>query len=74
MGQGSQITFGLDNFDQQLPRWQLIYRLGLRMNKVIATLDLAVSNNIPATWLEASSLPPPPPRNPKIPRTRRKNV
>lgn len=73
-GQGSQITFGLDNFEQQLPRWQLIYRLGLRMNKVIATLDLAVSNNIPATWLEASSLPPPTPRNTKTPRTRRNNV
>lgn len=73
-GQGSQITFGLDNFDQQLPRWQLIYNLGLRMNRVIATLDLAVSNNVPATWLEASSLPPAPPRNAKPLRTRRKNV
>lgn len=73
-GQGSRITFGLDNFDQQLLRWQLIHNLGLRMNRVIATLDLAVSNNVPATWLEASSLPPPAPRYPKPPRTRRNNV
>jgi len=73
-GQGSEITFGLDDFDRQLPRWQSIHELGLKMNKVIATLDLAVPNNIPARWLEASSVPPPVPKSGKPPRTRKKNV
>ncbi len=27
-GQGSEITFSLDNLEQQLPRWQQIYNLG----------------------------------------------
>ena len=73
-GQGSEITLGLANFDQQLSRWQAIHDLGLKMNKVIAALDLAVSNNIPTRWLEASSLPPATPQDTKPHRTRRKNV
>ncbi|HKI69157.1 MAG TPA: hypothetical protein VKA67_06180, partial [Verrucomicrobiae bacterium] len=56
--QGSQITFSTQNLDQQLRRWREIYDLGQRMNRAIATLNLAVSNNIPARWMEASSLPP----------------
>ena len=73
-GQGSEITFGLDNFERQLPRWQAIHELGLKMNKVIAALDLAVPNNIPARWLEASALPPPAPKSAKPQRTRKNNV
>lgn len=73
-GQGSEITLGLDGFDRQLARWQVIYQLGLNMNKVIATLDLAVPNNIPARWLEASAVPPSVPPRAKSPRIRKKNV
>jgi cell division protein FtsQ len=73
-GQGSEITFGLENFEQQLARWQAIHELGLKMNKVIATLDLAVPNNVPARWVEASSLPPSNPRSVKSQRTRKNNV
>ena len=73
-GQGSEITFGLENFDRQLSRWQAVYEWGLRMNKVIATLDLAISNNIPARWLEAGSVPPAPPREGKTPTNKKKNV
>ena len=51
--QGGEITFGLDNLDQQLRRWREIYDLGQRMNKAIAALNLAVSNNVPVRWMEA---------------------
>lgn len=64
--QGSQVTFGLGNPEPQLRRWHEIFQLGRRINKAIATLDLAVTNNIPARWLEASALPPPAPKPPKF--------
>jgi cell division septal protein FtsQ len=73
-GQGSTITFGLINFEQQLSRWQAVHELGIKMNKVIATLDLAVSNNVAARWLEASTVPPSPRQDARPQRTRRKNV
>ena len=52
-GQGGEITFGLDNLEQQLRRWREIYDLGQRMNKTVASLDLAVANNVPVRWMEA---------------------
>jgi cell division protein FtsQ len=73
-GQGSEITLSLGNFDQQLRRWQAIHEWGLKMNKVISTLDLAVPNNIPARWLEASTVPPSAPHPAKPQRNRRRNV
>jgi hypothetical protein len=73
-GQGSEITFGLDNFGQQLSRWQAVHALGLQMDKVIATLDLAVSNNVPARWLEASNLPPSAPHSAKPQRLKKEHV
>ena len=54
--QGSELTFGLTNLDQQLRRWREIYELGQKIGKAIATLDLAVTNYLPATWLEASAV------------------
>ena len=73
-GQGSEITFGLENFDQQLLRWREIYEQGLHYNKTISTLDLAVPNNIPARWMEAASTPPKTARPVKRPHTRNRNV
>ena len=73
-GQGSDITFAPDNFDQQLNRWQAVHEWGLKASKVIATLDLAVPNNVPARWLEASSVPPPSARPLKPQRARKSNV
>jgi hypothetical protein len=73
-GQGSEITLGPGSFEQQLFRWQAVHEWGLRMNRVLATLDLAVPNNVPARWLEAGSLPPSPPRILKPQRSRKKNV
>jgi cell division septal protein FtsQ len=73
-GQGGEITFGLDNLEQQLRRWREIYDLGVSQNKMIASLDLAVENNVPVRWAENNSAPVAAPKifNPK--NLRRKNV
>jgi cell division septal protein FtsQ len=73
-GQGGEITFGLDNLEQQLRRWREIYDLGQRQKKNIASADLAVANNVPVHWMEISALPPGAQKtiNPK--NSRRKNV
>jgi len=72
--QGGEITFGLDNLDQQLRRWREIYDLGQRMNKAIAALNLAVSNNVPVRWMEAVAAPATLLKQNPTPPTRRKNV
>jgi cell division protein FtsQ len=72
--QGGRVTFSLDNLDRQLRRWREIYDLGQRMNKVIATLDLAVSNNVPVRWIEASTLPVTAPKSVNPAHVRRDNV
>jgi len=73
-GQGSEITFSIRDLDRQLRRWHEIYGFGHKMNKAIAALDLAVPNNIPARWLEASAVAPGSPKATKPARTRKKNV
>jgi cell division septal protein FtsQ len=72
--QGSEITFGLDNLRQQLARWREIYDLGRRMNKTIASADLAVINNVPVRWMEMTSAPAIPPKNLDTQNSWRKNV
>lgn len=57
--QGSEVTFALDNLDLQLRRWREIHDLGQRTRRNVATVDLAVSNNVPVRWLEARVIPPP---------------
>jgi cell division septal protein FtsQ len=66
--QGSEVTFGLSNLDQQLRRWHEIFSEGQKFNKAIASLDLAVSNNLPVRWLEASAVPPVSPKPSKVPK------
>ncbi len=56
-GQGNKVTFGLDNLDQQLRRWRQIYDLGVSQQKAIASVDLAVANNVPVRWMLASTMP-----------------
>ena len=73
-GQGSEVTFGLQDLDRQLRRWREVHDLGQRMHRSLATLDLAVTNNIPARWLEASVLPTAAPKLPKTLRHKKKNV
>ena len=57
-GQGSEVTFGLTDFEQQLRRWHAIFESGRKTGNAIGTLDLAVTNNVPLHWLEASAIPP----------------
>lgn len=73
-GQGSEITFGLENLDQQLSRWRQIYNLGLSQSKIIASADLAVANNVPVRWMLASAVPVAPVKAIKPPKNRRRNV
>ena len=73
-GQGSEITFGLTDFGRQLRRWRETCDMAQRLGKGIQSLDLAVANNIPAKWLDASAVPPTPPKLPKSLRSRKKHV
>lgn len=73
-GQGTEVTFSTVDLDRQLRRWRGIYDWGQRMNRGFVTLDLSVSNNIPARLAAGGA---PPPLNPRIrnpQHTRRKNV
>lgn len=73
-GQGSEITFALDQLEQQLARWRKIYDWGQTMSKTIASADLAVSNNVPVRWMAAAVVPAAPPKNPNPTKPRRRNV
>ena len=72
--QASEVTFGLGDFDAQLRRWFVVYEHGRKAGKHVAWLDLSVSNNVPARWVEASLLPPLPAKSAKPAKPRRKNV
>jgi hypothetical protein len=73
-GQGSEVTFSLNNFDQQLLRWQKIFEECGRTNRTIATLNLAVTDNTPLRFSDASVVPPSAPKSIKPQRIRRRNV
>ena len=73
-GQGSEVTFALENLAQQLGRWRKIYDLGKSMNKEIASADLAVSNNVPVRWTTAGIGPVTTPKKSNPATIRRKNV
>lgn len=73
-GQGGQIIFRAERLDEQMRRWRAVHDLGRQMGRAILSLDLSVSNNVPALWLEATSVPATPPKVNPAPRTRKKNV
>lgn len=73
-GQSCEVTFGLNEIERQMRRWREVHDMGLRLNKSLASLDLAVSNNIPAVWLQVGVGPVNSPKAPRALRTRRKNV
>lgn len=74
-GQGSEIIFGLENFDRQLLRWQKVHEECRRYNKTISMLDLAVAENTPLRMQDSSAVPPAAPKSAKPQRTtRKKNV
>ena len=72
-GQGSEITFGLNDIERQLRRWREIHDFGMKTKRNVASIDLAVSNNVPVRWLEAN-ISPAPAKPPKTIRTRKRNV
>jgi len=72
--QSSEVVFGLGDFDAQLRRWFAVFEHGRKTGKHVAWLDLSVSNNVPARWMEASLLPPLPPKSAKPAKPKRKNV
>ncbi len=51
--QGAKITFPVSGLARQLRRWREIYELGQRLGRTIASVDLAVSDNIPVRWANA---------------------
>jgi hypothetical protein len=55
--QGCQVTFGLQDPDRQLRRWRQIYDWGFQQRKTIATLNLALENDIPVNWVLANPTP-----------------
>ena len=59
---------------QQLRRWRQIYDLGFHQGKTIATVDLAVANNVPVNWVMANAAPDTLPKSVKPVKPRRKNV
>ena len=73
-GQGSQITFGLENMDQQLRRWRQIYDWSAGQGKTIASADLAVANNVPVRLMATGPVPDATPTSVKPAKNRRKNV
>jgi hypothetical protein len=73
-GQRSEVTFGLTDFEQQLRRWRTVFEEGQKTSNAVATLDLAITNNIPLRWLEASAVPPAPSKSPKTLRPKKKHV
>jgi len=73
-GQGSQVSFSLNQFDAQLRRWRLIHDEYQKSGKAIAMLDLSIANNVPLRFVEANSLPPVRPKAVKPQKTKRKNV
>jgi cell division septal protein FtsQ len=73
-GQGSEITFGRENLEQQLRRWREIYDLGRRNNQKILTADLAVMNNVPVQFAAIETAPEVAPKIIQPAKNRRKNV
>ena len=73
-GEGSEVTFGLTDFERQLRRWHSVFEYGRKVGSTVAALDLAVTNNIPLRWLEASAVLPSPAQPLKPLRSKKKHV
>jgi hypothetical protein len=71
---GTQVIFGLDGFDRQMRRWRSIHEHAGVIGRDLAWLDLSVTNNLPARWMESTNVVVPPPRAPKPPRPAKRHV
>jgi hypothetical protein len=72
--QGGKVTFAMDSFPTQLRRWRIIQEFAARNGLGVGSLDLSVSNNVPAHWLEASAVPAAPARMAKPSPYRKRHV
>ncbi|HTG44235.1 MAG TPA: FtsQ-type POTRA domain-containing protein [Verrucomicrobiae bacterium] len=55
--QGNEVTFSYRNFETQLARWRKVHDFAGRRARTIASLDLAVTNYVPAVWLDRTNEP-----------------
>ena len=56
--QGNEITFRSRDYEIQFARWRKVHDYALRNSKLVAELDLAVTNYVPASLLEITNAPP----------------
>jgi cell division protein FtsQ len=59
-GEGCEVTLACDDFERQLARWKVAIEFGRRYNRILASIDLAVGNYVPATWTETTLINAPP--------------
>ncbi|MBM3829385.1 MAG: FtsQ-type POTRA domain-containing protein [Verrucomicrobia bacterium] len=72
---GGEITFASHrDFDTQIRRWRAVQDVATQQSKVISTLDVSISQNLPARWVEANTVPVPPAKPAKPAPYRRKNA
>ena len=72
--QGNVVSFGLGDFETQLRRWRLVYDHAQRFGKHVEALDLAVANNSPMLWVDATGVNLVPPKPVKPSRYKKKHV
>ena len=53
--QSNEISFPYQDFETQLLRWQRIHNLGRGQQQTLASLDLVVTNYVPAVWIELTN-------------------
>lgn len=56
--QGSELIFGLGQASHHLRRWRAVHEYGQRAGKHVAWMDLSVSNNVPARFVDVTAAPP----------------
>lgn len=55
--QGPQLVFATNGFPRQMRRWRSIHDLTTQAGRELAWLDLSVTNNLPARWVESTNSP-----------------
>lgn len=71
---GTQVIFGLDGFERQMRRWRSIHEHAGVIGRDLGWLDLSVTNNLPARWMDSTNAVPTPSRAPKPPRPAKRHV
>jgi cell division protein FtsQ len=72
--QNIELTFAPENYARQLARLEKVLDYGRGQNRILASLDLAVGNYVPARWLEPSTNSAPSQNLPPTLKPRKKHV